>query len=256
MRGDAGRALGQRALRRHCTFVMIWLRRRSWRCRVSGRAARRVCVGTTRRSRCGDVATGECVATLEGHSDWRALRRPLYFCDDVCFVVGQWRCRVSGRAARRVWVGRQDAQGVGRGGGNAWRLEGHSWDVRCGVRCTFVMIWLRRSLPLRCRISGRAARRVWVKRLQDAQGVGRGDRRMRGDAGICHSARALRGVRCTFVMMCLRRRSIALPCFRTGGASCLCRGRQTLKVWDVATGKCVATLEGHSGRALRRPLYL
>ena len=29
------------------------------------------------------------------------------------------------------------------------------------------------------------------------------------------------GVRCTFVMMCLRRRSGALPCFRTGGASCL-----------------------------------
>ena len=26
---------------------------------------------------------------------------------------------------------------------------------------------------------------------------------------------------CTFVMMCLRRRSTALPCFRTGDASCL-----------------------------------
>ena len=24
-------------------------------------------------------------------------------------------------------------------------------------------------------------------------------------------------------------------------------GDKTLKVWDVATGKCVATLEGHSG---------
>ena len=33
------------------------------------------------------------------------------------------------------------------------------------------------------------------------------------------------GVRCTFVMMCLRRRSRELPCFRTGGASCL--GRTT-----------------------------
>ena len=58
-----------------------------------------------------DVATGECVATLEGHSNWvrraasafvvpvsythlrahetredlvcRALRRPMYFCDDL-----------------------------------------------------------------------------------------------------------------------------------------------------------------------------
>ena len=30
----------------------------------------------------------------------------------------------------------------------------------------------------------------------------------------------------------------------------------TLKVWDVATGKCVATLRGHSKDvALRRPLY-
>ena len=54
------------------------------------------------------------------------------------------------------------------------------------------------------------------------------------------------GVRCTFVMICVRRRSIALPCFRTGGASCLGRRDDTLKVWDVATGECVATLEGHS----------
>ena len=28
------------------------------------------------------------------------------------------------------------------------------------------------------------------------------------------------GVHCAFVMMCLRRRSMALRCFRTGGASC------------------------------------
>ena len=48
-------------------------------------------------------------------------------------------------------------------------LKGHSSLVRCGVRCTFVMIWLRglgrRHLP------GRAARRVWVER-QDAQALG------------------------------------------------------------------------------------
>ena len=30
-------------------------------------------------------------------------------------------------------------------------------------------------------------------------------------------------VRCTFVMMCVRRRSMALRCFRTGGASFLRR---------------------------------
>ena len=36
-----------------------------------------------------------------------------------------------------------------------------------------------------------------------------------------HSDTVRCGVRCTFVMMCLRRRSIPLRCFRTGGASCL-----------------------------------
>ena len=36
-----------------------------------------------------------------------------------------------------------------------------------------------------------------------------------------HSESVRCGVRCTFVMICLRRRSGALPCFRTGGASFL-----------------------------------
>ena len=40
-----------------------------------------------------------------------------------------------------------------------------------------------------------------------------------------HSRDVRCGVHCTFVMMCLRRRSLALPCFRTGGALCL--GRET-----------------------------
>ena len=40
-----------------------------------------------------------------------------------------------------------------------------------------------------------------------------------------HSDTVRCGVHCTFVTMCLHRRSIALPCFRTGGASCL--GRTT-----------------------------
>ena len=39
-----------------------------------------------------------------------------------------------------------------------------------------------------------------------------------------HSYGVRCGVRCTFVMMCLRRRSIALRCFRTGGASFLVMG--------------------------------
>ena len=69
-------------------------------------------------------------------------------------------------------------------------LEGHSNDVRCGVHCTFVLMCVRLG-QLCCHISGRAARRFWVGR-QDAQGVGRGDRRMRGDAGRALELRALR----------------------------------------------------------------
>ena len=42
-----------------------------------------------------------------------------------------------------------------------------------------------------------------------------------------HSDDVRCGVRCTFVMIWLRRRSAALPCFRTGGASCL--GRATTR---------------------------
>ena len=38
-----------------------------------------------------------------------------------------------------------------------------------------------------------------------------------------HSDSVRCGVHCTFVMICLRRRSIALPSVRTGGASCLRR---------------------------------
>ena len=48
-----------------------------------------------------------------------------------------------------------------------------------------------------------------------------------------HSSSVRCGVRCTFVMMCLRRRSAALPCFRTGGASCL--GRATTPCLRRAT---------------------
>ena len=120
-----------------------------------------------------------------------------------------------------------------------------------------------------------------------------------------HSGGVRCGVHCTLAMICLRRRSGALPCFRTGVASCLGQattrsrsgtwrpanawrrwkgtrikcgarrplyfrddvsssqvlgvavfpdgrrvvsgsGDKTLRVWDVATGECVATLKGHS----------
>ena len=64
-----------------------------------------------------DVATGKCVATLKEHLN--QVRCAASACCTTfviwVFVVGQQRCRVSGRVARRFCVGRQDAQGVGRG---------------------------------------------------------------------------------------------------------------------------------------------
>ena len=162
-----------------------------------------------------DVATGRCVATQnsmpEGHRD--SVRCGVH-CTFVMmwFVVGQLCCNISGRAAHRVWVGRQDAQSVGRRDrhmrGDAERALG------CALRrpLSFVMICLRRT--------NRTGGASCLGHYYDAQGVGRGDRQMRGDAGrtLC---RVRCGVHCTFVMICLRRRSGALRCFRTGGASCL-----------------------------------
>ena len=58
-----------------------------------------------------------------------------------------------------------------------------------------------------------------------------------GDAERAHFVAASGAV----VMMCVVR-----VVFRTGGASRVWVDDETLKVWDVATGKCVATLEGHS----------
>ena len=68
MRGDAERALGLRALRRPLYFGDdLCVHCRSGRCYLPGRAARRVCVEDN-TLKVWDVATGECVATLEGHS--------------------------------------------------------------------------------------------------------------------------------------------------------------------------------------------
>ena len=60
-----------------------------------------------------------------------------------------------------------------------------------------------------------------------------------------HSSYVRCGVRCTFVMTCLRRRSRALP-FPDGRRVVSGSEDKTLKVWDVATGECVATLKEHS----------
>ncbi len=60
-----------------------------------------------------------------------------------------------------------------------------------------------------------------------------------------HSNTVRCGVRCTFVMIWLRRRSIALPCFRTGGASCLGRAtrRSRCGTWRPANAwrRCEGT---------------
>ena len=92
---------------------------------------------------------------------------------------------------------------------------------------------------------------------QHAQGVGRGDRRVRGDAGRALELRALRRPLYFCDDLCFVVRS--RECSRSGTWRCRVSGRaarrvwvvsasgdKTLKVWDVATGKCVATLEGHS----------
>ena len=130
-----------------------------------------------------DVATGECVATLEGHSDWRALRGV------HCTFVMIWLRRRSGalpcfRTGGASFLGRTTRRsrcGTWRPA-NAWRRwKGTRTSVRCGVHCTFVMMCLRRrSMALPCFRTGGAS---CLRRRQDAQGLGRGDRQMRGDAG-------------------------------------------------------------------------
>ena len=115
MRGDAGRApLGGARGVHH--FVMIWLRRGHERCRPSD-GWRVVSASKDETLKVRDVATGKCVATLEGHSRACVARRPLYFGDDLLRRRSE-RCRVSGRATRRVWVGQ----------------ELKVWDVATGAR--------------------------------------------------------------------------------------------------------------------------
>ena len=159
------------------------------RCRVSGRG--RVVSGVGRQTlKVWDVATGECVATLEGHS---ANVRCGVNCTFVMTCLRRRSlavpCFRTGGAS--FWVGRRDAQGVGRGDRQVRGDAGRALELRAARRpLYFVMMCLRRrSFALRC--FGRAARRVCVVR-QHAQGVGRGDRRMRGDAGRALEERALR----------------------------------------------------------------
>ena len=75
-------------------------------------------------------------------------------------------------------------------------LEGHQDIVRCAAStfCSTLVMFFVVGLE-RCRVSGRAARRICVVR-QQAQGVGSGDRQMRGDViWALLETSAARGVR-------------------------------------------------------------
>ena len=194
MRGDA-KGTRLRALRRPLYFLaMIGFAVRSMALPCFRTGASLSCDGVQQEwSRCGTWRPANAWRRWKGTT--RALRRPLYFCDDLAYCVGQRRCRVSGRAARRVCVERQDAQGVGRGDRRMRGDAGRAFRARALRRpLYFVMIWLRRRSE-RCYLSGRAARRVWVVR-QDAQGGGDGDRECLAAAERALELRALRRPLC------------------------------------------------------------
>ena len=75
----------------------------------------------------------------------RCVRFLYYFCDDV--FSSQVNCVAVFPDGRRVVSGSGDntlkVWDVATGKCLA-TLKGHSGNVRCGVRCTFVLIWLRR----------------------------------------------------------------------------------------------------------------
>ena len=105
-------------------------------------------------------------------------------------------------------------------------LEGHSGGVRraASTLCsTFVMMCLRRRsiVLLSLRTGGASCLGLTTTRsMSGTRGQTSAWRRWKGTRARCVAASAFCS---TFVMTCLRRRSIALPCFRTGGASFLRR---------------------------------
>ena len=81
-----------------------------------------------------DVATGECVATLEGHSGYEVF-------GVAVFPDGRRVVSASDDDTLKVWD-------VATGKCVA-TLEGRSGSVRCGVHCTFVLMCVRcRSIVL------------------------------------------------------------------------------------------------------------
>ena len=71
-----------------------------------------------------------------------------------------------------------------------------------------------------------------------------------------HSKAVRCGVRCTFVMMCVRRRSMALPSLRTGGASCLRRATPRSRCGTWRPANAWQRWKGtRRSCGARRPLY-
>ena len=130
--------------------------------------------------------------------------------------LGDFGVLVGRWVAAVLWRSGQDDQSVGRSTGACVQtLKGH----RSGV-------W-----SVCCRADG--SRLFSGSGDRDDQGVGRVDGRVRADAGGAHGWR---------YSVCL-----------SGDGSRLFSGSwdKTIKVWDVSTGACVQTLEGHSCSVFR-----
>ena len=146
----------------------------------------------------------------------------------ICLFVGQLRCSVSGREARGVCIGRRDAQGVGR---RDRRMRGDAerallWGA---ARCLHLSyICDVSSLQVICVAVFPDGRRV-VSGSRDTQlnvwDVATGKCVATLEGHTSYVSRAASASCCTFFMICIRCRSIALPCFPTGSVSCL--GRPT-----------------------------
>ena len=128
----------------HCTFVMIWLRRRSVAlpCFRTGGASFLVMgmIGMRQEwSRCGTWRPANAWRRWK----WTTVRRAAssFFCTFMIylFLIGLGCCRVSRRAARRFCGVGQHAQGLGRGdpqmrGDTDWPL---GWRTERGVRIVY-----------------------------------------------------------------------------------------------------------------------